>query len=397
MLFEHAKGQLHDRRRHVGPTIEEIRWRRLEVGLDALRKLALGERRASRQQVVERAAERIDVGAGVGRVAVAGLLGREVVGRAEHLLVVGLRERRVVLFLGERETEVEDLDRAAGVEDQVRGLDVAMHEPLLVRMLEPERRLPHVVECVAERERAGLLDLRMEVGSGDVLHRDEMDLAGGVEVERPDDVRMVQPGGGAGLALESGEVRRLVDTMAWQHLDRDLVVERRVFGEIDAAHAPLAEEPQQPVFPEHEALVPAATQLIGLPLREQLPLDEVRDEVVWQRQGAVRPGGRSLLEPVVVLHQPALADHGKKLVDREGDGVAHRSIQGTRPTPLTGRARARGGRGHRRAWRPRRTARSPTPRGGPRRRVPRCRRRKRCGRVRRRHGRLRRRRSPGPA
>ena len=56
-----------------------------------------------------------------------------------------LRQRLVVLALGEGEAEVEDLHGAAGVEDQVRRLDVAMDESFLVGVLKAEGRLPDVV------------------------------------------------------------------------------------------------------------------------------------------------------------------------------------------------------------------------------------------------------------
>ena len=79
---------------------------------------------------------------------------------------------------------------------------------------------------------------------------------------------MVEPGGGLRLPLEARQIGALVDALYRQDLDRHLVGEGGVFGEVNAAHAAGAEEPQQLVFPEDEALVAPLAELIDLPRRQ---------------------------------------------------------------------------------------------------------------------------------
>ena len=84
------------------------------------------ERRPERQQLVERQAQRVDVAAGVG-LAVEPLRGH-VPQRADDVAGVGQ------VVVGDRlgQAEVGDPDGPVEVEQQVRGLDVAVEDPLRV-------------------------------------------------------------------------------------------------------------------------------------------------------------------------------------------------------------------------------------------------------------------------
>ena len=254
------------------------------------------ERGPADEQVEERAAEGVDVGTAIGLVAVAGLLGRQVVGRAQHLLVMSPGERGVVLRHGERQPEVEDLDVPSLVDDQIGRFDVAVDEPLVVRVLQAERRLADEIGRLPHRQRAVLLDPGVQILPLDVLHHDEVDGAGRVEVEGAGDVRMVEPGGGLRLPLEPGQVGTLVDPLHRQHLDRHLVVQGGVLGEINAAHAAGTEQTQKLVLPQHETLVPSPPQLVDLPLGEKFAAEEGGDQLVGHGPGGGFPGGHQLVE-----------------------------------------------------------------------------------------------------
>ena len=97
--------------------------------------------------------ERVEVGAAVERRA-GGLLGRRVARGADD------RAGRLgPARLGERagETEVGDAHDAVLVEEQVRGLDVAVHEPARVRVLERAGDLaPDVRRLRRAQPRAGV-------------------------------------------------------------------------------------------------------------------------------------------------------------------------------------------------------------------------------------------------
>ena len=202
-------------------------------------------------------------------MAVSRLLGGEEIGGPQDFLVVLTGQRPVLVAAGQGEPEIEDLHRAAGVEDEVGRLDVAVHESLLVGVLKAGCGLADEVRGLADGQRPVALDFCVEVDAVDVLHCDVVNGAGRIEVERANDVRMAEPRRLPGLTFEAGEVGSLFDPLHRQHLDGNLAVERGVLSEIHAAHSPCPEQPQQPVFSEGEALVTPLEQLLDLPLREQ--------------------------------------------------------------------------------------------------------------------------------
>ena len=173
------------------------------------------ERRAAGQEVVERAAQAVDVGADVGLAGVADLLRGDVVGRAEHLALVRQRRRRPgpsPAHLGQ--AEVEHLDHRpvplAG-EHQVARLDVAVDHAVLVGVLQAQRRLVDEVAGMGHRQRPARLDqLGQVVGPrrtpwrrrGSRRHADGR--VGG------DDVGVMELGRGADLAEEALEHARAV-------------------------------------------------------------------------------------------------------------------------------------------------------------------------------------------
>ena len=62
-----------------------------------------------------------------------------------------LGERGIFIVVGQGQAEVEDLHVAAFVDHQVGRLDVAVHQPLFVGVVEAERRLSDEISGLADR------------------------------------------------------------------------------------------------------------------------------------------------------------------------------------------------------------------------------------------------------
>ena len=175
-----------------------------------LRQLLRCEGRPARQQLVEQHPERIDVAAGVDvEAAQLRLLRAHVRRRADELL-----ERREHRLVGEpalrrlRDAEIDHLGHRLAIlesNEDVRGLDVTVDDPLLVGVL----------EGVADRDeqlqpRFGRKPVSVAVG-GDLLpphqfhHKIGAALCRGSRIEHPGDVRVIHQCQRLPLGLEPGD------------------------------------------------------------------------------------------------------------------------------------------------------------------------------------------------
>ena len=197
------------------------RHRLLHVGRHLLERASVvrpAKRRAAREQLIERAAEAVDVGPNVDRTAVGGLLGGHVIGRphglarARHLLPARL------LAMKSGQAQVQHLQLSLGREHQVRRLHVAVDQPVFVGVLQPQGGLAGQLAGVTDRERPAAADQLCQVQPLDVLHdqhRLALDLPG---VVRADDVGMVQPADGLHLPFKSCYRLIVVRAALGQHL-----------------------------------------------------------------------------------------------------------------------------------------------------------------------------------
>ena len=189
------------------------------------------------------------------RPAPARLLRRHVGRRAQHRarpvfrLIVVDRSRRLVVD-DARQPEVEHLHVAVGPDHDVLRLDVAMDDAGGVRGGERAR---HLAADVDRRCRAvcGALDDRAQRPPVDELLHDE-ELAGRrlADFVDGDDVGVVERRGGARLAQEALDDRRLLGAGVAHHLDRDRPVQPRVEGAEHLAHAAAADAHIDAVVPE---------------------------------------------------------------------------------------------------------------------------------------------------
>ncbi len=157
------------------------------------------------------------------------------------------REARRGIVLGERrEAEVRDLHASAG-EENVRGLQIAVHDARAVRRRDGRS---HGLDHVARAAEGGVRLARELVGEAlvaELHHEIRVAARPEAEVVDDDDVRMGQPSRGARLPPETLEALRIGGGGRRQELDRDvaphLLVPRL---EHDAAPA-FADPPQQAI------------------------------------------------------------------------------------------------------------------------------------------------------
>jgi hypothetical protein len=192
----------------------------------------------AREQLVEHAAETVDVAPGIEAPLAGGLLRAHVLRRADE--EAGLREavgRRGAG--GERDPEVGD-HRLPLVEEYVLRLDVPMDQRVAVGMVERGGDLPGDLDRLAHREPPlGPQPLPQRAAPYPRHHVEEP--AGGLArvVERQD-VRVIERGGDPDLAGEAVGAEDGAELGA-EHLHRDLPVVAQVVGEIHGRHAAAAE------------------------------------------------------------------------------------------------------------------------------------------------------------
>ena len=185
------------------------------------------------------------------------LLGRNVVDAAHHETRLGQRHR--LLRDGARDAEIGELHDVVFGDQDVGRLDVAMKQPLAVRVGEAAGDLRRIID----RDRLG----QTSVGGNDLgqrravdqLHDDEIRIVLPSDVERVDDVRMRKLRGRFGLLVEAANELFVGGVLLAQHFDRDAAAQQRIGAAVDGRHAAFAE------------LAVEAVAVIEDPLFDQLP------------------------------------------------------------------------------------------------------------------------------
>ena len=150
----------------------------------------------------------------------------------------------LALDLGQ--AEVEHLDHVAVAlagEHEVAGLDVAVDHPVLVGVLQAQRRLVHVIAGVRHGQRPAGLDDPGQVEAVDVLHREYDALAEPDGVVRRDDVGVAELRDGPDLAEEAFEHPGAFHDLPPHHLEHLVPPHEPILGQVDNAHPAPAEFP----------------------------------------------------------------------------------------------------------------------------------------------------------
>ncbi len=221
------------------------------------------------EQLEEHHTEGVDVTASVDLLS-ARLLGRHVVGGAADQPRSGDRGR-VVADDG-RETEVDDLDQVvAGVEppeDDVLRLHVPVNDVERVRFVERLEDADQQLADPWEGQWPLLVHDEGEVLALQELHREIEDpVVGATEVDDADAVRVVQPAGGASLAVEASDRLLVAEQVRVDDLDRDGAAQRALLRAVHATHATdahqLLNEVVPPDGPTHQGVVGARRAIDG--------------------------------------------------------------------------------------------------------------------------------------
>ena len=186
--------------------------------------------------------ERVQVGATVERPA--GLLRRRIARGADEA-AGRLRPRR----LGQRtgEPEVGDAHDPVRVEEQVRRLDVAVHDPAPVRIRQRGSNLPADVRGLLGREVIAHVEQAAQRSTLQQLDDHERDAVVLAPVVDGHHVRVVECGGHLGLGPEAPLEPAVVAERVVEHLDRDSASQPHVVGQVDARTRPRADGREQPV------------------------------------------------------------------------------------------------------------------------------------------------------
>ena len=239
------------------------------------------ERQDPRQHLVEQDAERVEVARGA-RVDRRDALGRHVLRRAEHL--AGAREPRVLRRA--RDAEVEQLGEVGPVgasrEEDVLGLEVAVHDAEVVGARERARDLDHDGQRAAERH-GPFADGVRERGALEQLHHEVRGAVLALAlVEDLDDVGVREPLGRLRLAAEALAHDAVLAERRVEDLHRARPVDQLVARPVDGGHAPLAEHVLDEVAPRERRAHVLIEQRV-----ERRPIDEAERAVVRVVQPAL--------------------------------------------------------------------------------------------------------------
>jgi hypothetical protein len=193
------------------------------------------ERQAAGDQLIQHDRDRVQVRGRADRQPLR-LFGGQVLGGAHDRAGLGhVRSARA------GDPKVGHLRVITVVDDHVLGLQIAMDDAAPVGEARRFEDLDREVDRADRIERRLLADQLLQRPPRQVLHRDVVGAVEGAAVVDADDVRMLQPRGGLGLAAEALDETGILGKPAVQQLQRHLAPELQVLGEEHIGHPARAE------------------------------------------------------------------------------------------------------------------------------------------------------------
>ena len=236
-----------DRRGHL----QQVLWLLLQDRVHGLDRRCSLKRPASAEHLVQGRAEREHVRALVGGKA-QHLLWRHVADGAEHGPGLGEARIRLGSFTRARcasrrnlprETEVEDLDSTVPGEEEILGLQVAVHDALVVGGGQPACDLGRDVERLSRGQRPAADAVAQGLALEQLRHQID-DLLVRADVVDGEHIGVVERARRPRFLLEAAEPVRASRERLWKDLERDVAAEARVVSPEHLAHAARAEQPE---------------------------------------------------------------------------------------------------------------------------------------------------------
>ncbi len=192
------------------------------------------------QQLIQHNARRKQIRAGIHGQTLH-LFRRHVFEGADHGALCAGGFARV---LNARHAEVCQFDAAVGFDQQVGGLDIAVHDVLPVRIVQCRQQLANHAQRLLQRIKFAAVQMVLQVFALNKLHDQIGHVIVAVRVIHADDVGVLQPGRRTGLGLEARLILHsgvLREVFYLDGLDRYSTVQIRVDRLIHQTHRALAE------------------------------------------------------------------------------------------------------------------------------------------------------------
>ncbi len=143
-----------------------------------------------------------------------------------------------------RQPEIHELDRAACGQQNVRGLDVPVHRPLRMGIRQAIADLGGNRHGLGNRQRRGFAQDFLQIAPPDIFHINDDTPADLIHAVDLHDVRVTQAVQNAGFFQKP----LFLLTLGADFLQRDLLAQQRVFGEVNDARRPMSQHIQALIF-----------------------------------------------------------------------------------------------------------------------------------------------------
>ena len=196
------------------------------------------KRQLAGEHLVQHDADRVDVGTGIGLIAL-GLLGADVMHRADGFVADGL-----ALRAGEaRNAKVHHLNGAVRQQHDVLRLYIAVDDALGVCVLQGAEHLcGKVYSLFPGQGTAALLEVFLQRNAVHILHHNVLQAIRHRDIVHLYDVRMAQDRDGLGLVFKAADQLFIIQKFFLQNLDGNGVAGLGVGAAVDVGHAAHADQ-----------------------------------------------------------------------------------------------------------------------------------------------------------